>query len=96
VAGDIVALADSWRSHLFVPGKAYLVLKDWSERGSTFKAGTVVKYERCGYERYDNEAMFLFVQGRGFFRRKANLIWRIRDEEPDSAAREYFREADPQ
>jgi hypothetical protein len=91
-----LAATDSWRAHLFVPGKEYHVLKDWSARGSSFKAGTVVKYERCGYERYDNEAMFLFVQDKGWFRRKARLIWRIRDEEPDSAVREYFREAKPE
>jgi hypothetical protein len=64
--------------------------------GSTFHAGVEVKYEYCGYERYDNESLFVFTERTGFFRRKKQLIWRIRDEEPDSKVREYFREAPAQ
>jgi hypothetical protein len=81
-----------WREQLFVPGRKYHVLKDWSERGSRFKAGTVVKYEYCGYVPHDNESQFLFSQSRGLFRRRLELTWRIRDEESDLKVREYFRE----
>ena len=89
-----MAAAESWRSGLFKKGGKYHVLKDWTARGRSFKAGTVVEYVCSGYERYDNESMFLFYQPRGLFRRKAELIWRLRDDEPDSQTREFFREAE--
>ena len=86
-----MATAGSWREHLFHPGTRYRVLKDWSFFGSTFVVGSTLEYESCGYERHDNETLFRFYplsdKSAG-----VGLIWRLRDDEPESRAREYFAE----
>jgi hypothetical protein len=87
-----MAFSGSWRSELFREGRRYRVLKDWSGFGSSFRAGMVVTYKYCGYERYDNESLFMFWERKGLFRRKNELVWRIRDEEDDAKAREHFCE----
>ena len=80
--------AGSWRDKLFETGTRYRVLKDYEFFGSSFKAGLVVEYESCGYERYDSTSLYRFYSedpGREV------LVWRLHDDEPEAKANEYFQ-----
>ena len=82
-----MATAGSWRSHLFEPGASYKVLKEWALYGSSFKAGEIVKYESCGYERYDSASLFRFVP---LDTSRGNQVWKLHDDEAELLANEYF------
>ena len=85
-----MATAGSWRSGLFVAGQEYRVLKPWSGAGSALWAGSILCYDSCAYERYDSESLFRFSHASGPAGEKEDLIWRLRDNEPESMAQEYF------
>jgi hypothetical protein len=86
-----MATEGSRRKHLFRPGAKYRVLKDWSFFGSTFVVGSTLEYESCGYELHDEATLFRFYpisdKSPG-----TSLVWWLRDDEPESKAREYFAE----
>ena len=88
-----MALAGGWRTHLFVPGKKYRVLKSDEIHGSEFVVGSTVEFESAGYERYDNLSMFRFFNLPRTKKENINgIIWHLSDDEPDSKAAEYFAE----
>ncbi len=84
-----MAQEGTWRKRLFKDGKKYRIIKDWSFFGSHFKTDDVVEFESCSYERYDSETLFRFKRADAS---RADLIWRLRDNEPDSMVNEYFYE----
>ena len=87
-----MASEGGWREELFKKGTKYQVLKNWSQRGSTFKEGSIVKFESSGYERYDGESLFRFYEKSGLLSKKKELTWIIHDDEPDSKISEYFKQ----
>jgi hypothetical protein len=63
------------------------VLKEWALCGSTFKAGEIVKYESCGYERYDSTSLFRFMP---LDASRGHQVWTLHDDEAELTAHEYF------
>ena len=87
-----MATEGGWREGLFKKGAKYQVLKNWSQRGSAFKEGSIVEFESSGYEKYDCESLFRFYEQSGMLAKKNELIWFIHDDEPDSKINEHFKQ----
>ena len=86
-----MAQEGTWRKNLFKADKKYRIIKDWSFFGSQFKTDDIVVFESCSYERYDSETLFRFKRADSA---RVELIWRLRDNEPDSMVNEYFSEVE--
>ena len=85
-----MASEGTWREHPFLSGTKYRVKKDFSYLETRAVAGSIVIYDSCGYERYDNMSLFRFYEKSSTFSKRKELIWPLHDDEADSKFDEYF------